>query len=165
MSVLDPRTPDPSIWLNPDRVHTMEFAFPPGELQNYTLSFWYGGEIVPWEAEGDSLYITLTLEMIGRIEGRAPMEWILRDEDIGTIVQGEFYKARGNSVQPTNSYFPITLGNSVLELRMVGPRGRTGDTALAGRRWYGEGPPGLIIGASPGDEYLDKLSGNLYVLK
>lgn len=33
------------------------------------------------------------------------------------------------------------------------------------RRHYGQGPPGTIIGSSPGDEYLDTLTGNLYRLE
>ena len=31
-------------------------------------------------------------------------------------------------------------------------------------RWYGDGPPGVIVGSSPGDEYLDRLTGDLYTL-
>lgn len=30
--------------------------------------------------------------------------------------------------------------------------------------WTGEGPPGTIVGATVGDEYLDTLTGNLYRL-
>lgn len=32
-------------------------------------------------------------------------------------------------------------------------------------RWHGEGPPGVLIGARPADEYLDTLTGDLYILK
>ena len=47
-----------------------------------------------------------------------------------------------------------------------GPIGPPGPGSGAGvKRWYGEGPPSVIIGASPGDEYVDTISGNLYVLQ
>ncbi len=51
-----------------------------------------------------------------------------------------------------------------------GPRGPKGDKGEPGssfgttKRYYGEGPPTLIIGASPGDEYVDATTGTLYVL-
>lgn len=50
----------------------------------------------------------------------------------------------------------------------VGPRGLVGETGPAGKslyRFYGEGPPGTVLGASPGDEYVDTLTGDLYVLQ
>lgn len=34
-----------------------------------------------------------------------------------------------------------------------------------GRRWYGDGPPGTIVGSAPNDEYLDRLTGTLYTLQ
>jgi hypothetical protein len=48
-----------------------------------------------------------------------------------------------------------------------GPPGRDGTPggAIIGRRWYGEGAPELIIGAAPGDEYLDLVTGDLYILQ
>lgn len=45
----------------------------------------------------------------------------------------------------------------------MGPPGIPGDD-LRVERFYGEGPPGLVVGASPGDEYVDTLTGDLYVL-
>ncbi len=33
------------------------------------------------------------------------------------------------------------------------------------RRWWGEGPPDVVVGASPGDEYVDRLTLDLYVLQ
>lgn len=39
-----------------------------------------------------------------------------------------------------------------------GPEGQRGGVT----RFYGEGPPGVIIGAAPNDEYLDTLTGDLY---
>lgn len=33
------------------------------------------------------------------------------------------------------------------------------------KRWYGQGPPGTIIGSAPGDEYVDSLTGDLYTLE
>lgn len=40
-----------------------------------------------------------------------------------------------------------------------GPPGRDGQI-----RFTGNGPPGVIIGAIPGDTYLDRLTGDIYVL-
>lgn len=47
-----------------------------------------------------------------------------------------------------------------------GPPGQsTGVPGPAGQpRWAGQGPPGTIIGAAPGDIYLDELTGTLYTL-
>lgn len=57
----------------------------------------------------------------------------------------------------------------VVEGGPVGPPGVDGRDGIngqsAGRRWYGEGPPGLVVGAAPGDEYLDILTGDLYNLQ
>lgn len=30
--------------------------------------------------------------------------------------------------------------------------------------WHGDGPPGVIVGAAPGDFYVDDLTGNYYRL-
>lgn len=47
----------------------------------------------------------------------------------------------------------------------AGPTGPTGPQGPVGtHRFYGEGPPGTIIGSQPNDEYLDVLSGDLYTL-
>lgn len=47
-----------------------------------------------------------------------------------------------------------------------GPRGLSGEgTTSSGQpRFTGTGPPGVIIGAEPGDEYLDKSNGDIYTL-
>lgn len=45
----------------------------------------------------------------------------------------------------------------------AGPQGPTGVSAA--RRFYGVGPPTVVIGASIGDEYLDGPTGDLYVLQ
>ncbi len=49
-----------------------------------------------------------------------------------------------------------------------GPPGPSGDAGPQGApgqpRWTGQGPPGVVIGASPGDEYLDVLTGDVYRL-
>lgn len=46
----------------------------------------------------------------------------------------------------------------------MGPAGAT--TTVSGiKRWYGEGPPTVVVGSSPGDEYLDRLTGDLYILE
>lgn len=47
----------------------------------------------------------------------------------------------------------------------TGPAGSTGPRGDNGQpRFNGAGPPGLIIGAEPGDEYLDLTSGLIYKL-
>lgn len=46
----------------------------------------------------------------------------------------------------------------------VGPQGPSGPPGGAQRRWYGEGPPTVVVGAAPGDEYMDTLTGDLYLL-
>ena len=47
-----------------------------------------------------------------------------------------------------------------------GPKGDKGDRGADGvKRFRGQGPPGTIIGARLGDEYLDELTGNLYTLQ
>lgn len=49
-----------------------------------------------------------------------------------------------------------------------GPAGQDGAPGPQGpvgtQRWYGSGPPTVVIGAAVGDEYLDIDSGDLYVL-
>ena len=47
-----------------------------------------------------------------------------------------------------------------------GPPGSDGGPGPAGAlvKWFGNGPPGVIIGASPGDFYLDLDSGDIYTL-
>lgn len=55
--------------------------------------------------------------------------------------------------------------SSTAALEIPGPQGPQGPTGSPGQpRWAGEGPPGTIIGAQPGDAYLDTLTGNLYQL-
>lgn len=41
----------------------------------------------------------------------------------------------------------------------AGPQGPQGESTI---RFHGEGPPGVILGARPHDEYVDNLTGNLY---
>lgn len=46
-----------------------------------------------------------------------------------------------------------------------GPPGPPGDGDGRGaKRFYGDGPPTVVIGAQAGDEYLDLLTGDLYIL-
>ena len=47
-----------------------------------------------------------------------------------------------------------------------GPQGIPGSSSVVGgNRYYGEGPPGVVLGASPGDEYVNSLNGDLYRLE
>lgn len=47
----------------------------------------------------------------------------------------------------------------------AGPPGPPGPSTTGGvRRWHGNGPPGLLVGAQPNDEYLDLSTGDLYLL-
>lgn len=50
----------------------------------------------------------------------------------------------------------------------VGPAGLTGPQGVSGisggQRFFGDGPPGVVVGAQPGDEYVDRLTGNIYQL-
>lgn len=50
-----------------------------------------------------------------------------------------------------------------------GPAGPQGLQGLPGSFtgpgwWYGEGPPGTLVGSHPGDYYVDTSSGNIYKL-
>lgn len=48
----------------------------------------------------------------------------------------------------------------------TGPQGYTGTPGTAGQpRWSGVGPPGTIVGANPGDSYLDTDTGDIYLLQ
>jgi hypothetical protein len=47
----------------------------------------------------------------------------------------------------------------------VGPPGPPGQDGKNGSEWYfGDGPPGTLIGSKPGDVYLDNLTGKIYKL-
>ena len=49
-----------------------------------------------------------------------------------------------------------------------GPEGPQGERGFSGKdgqiRFTGNGPPGVITGATPGDTYLDRLNGDIYEL-
>jgi hypothetical protein len=47
-----------------------------------------------------------------------------------------------------------------------GPPGPPGGVGPSGAlvKWFGNGPPGLIIGAEPNDLYLDLDTGDIYTL-
>src|SRR5688500_16142677 len=99
--------------------------------------------------------------------------WVLEGEDLDAA--GYFFESPANT-----AYIPPQLqsgGTTVVQgppgppgpVGPPGPKGDTGSPGAAGaagaRRWYGDGPPPqYIVGASPGDEYLDRASGTLYVL-
>lgn len=51
---------------------------------------------------------------------------------------------------------------------LQGPTGPAGPTIVietTRRRWFGVGPPTLVVGSSLGDEYVDVNTGDLYTLK
>lgn len=91
------------------------------------------------------------------------------DESVDVVI------APTSIVQETESVDRITD----LEQGVVGPAGpegpvgEKGDTGDPGGppgppgqpRYSGYGPPGLIIGSSPGDEYIDLLTGDIYRLE
>lgn len=56
--------------------------------------------------------------------------------------------------------------SSVQVVPVAGPQGPPGvSPSNTGQpRWAGQGPPGTIIGAAPGDLYLDETSGLIYTL-
>lgn len=45
-----------------------------------------------------------------------------------------------------------------------GPPGPPGPTYEGLAWWFGEGPPGTIIGSKPGDKYMDTVTGFIYTL-
>lgn len=58
-----------------------------------------------------------------------------------------------------------TDGSETVALVMVpGERGPAGPTFDGTAWWYGQGPPGTIVGAKPGDDYMDTLTGDVYKL-
>lgn len=45
-----------------------------------------------------------------------------------------------------------------------GPQGPSGPSFEGVAWWYGEGPPQTIVGAKPGDHYMDTATGTIYKL-
>lgn len=78
-----------------------------------------------------------------------------------------------NKIEVTSKTQRIVVGSnkavSVVKAGPVGPAGLPGPQGASGKsssdRYYGEGPPGVIIGAAPGDEYVDALTGDVYRLE
>ena len=70
------------------------------------------------------------------------------------------------SIEPEETVVPFTTPDGILNLLTVsrGPRGPVGPGDVDPTTWYGEGPPGTIIGSSPGDYYTDLLTGTIYKL-
>jgi hypothetical protein len=66
----------------------------------------------------------------------------------------------------------VTPDEQVVEVVVDGEQGPPGPPGLNGPpgpsgalvKWYGNGPPGVIIGSSPGDFYLDLDTGDIYQL-
>lgn len=49
-------------------------------------------------------------------------------------------------------------------ITVEGPPGPPGPAFEGTAWWYGEGPPGTIIGSKVGDAYLDVSDGTIYIL-
>jgi hypothetical protein len=50
---------------------------------------------------------------------------------------------------------------------LQGPSGPPGPVVVANvqyKRWFGIGPPTIVVGSSPGDEYVDVNNGDLFIL-
>ena len=59
-----------------------------------------------------------------------------------------------------------TASVTIVNAGPPGPPGINGQPgATGGHRYYGEGPPGTIVGATLNDEYVDTLTGDLYILQ
>ncbi len=64
---------------------------------------------------------------------------------------------------------------SIVNAGPIGPPGVQGLQGIPGnagppgessgiKRWYGNGPPDVVVGAAPNDEYVDLDTGDLYIL-
>lgn len=84
------------------------------------------------------------------------------------VVRGRSQPVQIKQVTPAPS-------TEVVERGLQGPQGSQGDagnTPIPGPqgspgqpRWHGAGPPDMVIvGAAPGDEYLDDTTGDIYTL-
>lgn len=65
----------------------------------------------------------------------------------------------------------LDVAESVVAALLVsGPVGPAGPAGPAGAAfdgvawWYGDGPPPVVVGAKPGDFYMDLLTGNIHKL-
>lgn len=61
---------------------------------------------------------------------------------------------------------PVRVGHPVAPPAVVVPKAvaEPASTEPGQPKFSGQGPPGVVIGASPGDEYLDVTSGDIYQL-
>lgn len=89
---------------------------------------------------------------------RSPREYVLVQRNAEYVLQ----------IQPAHEI--VLHGITDVGLRgLPGAPGNQGERGPAGygvgRRWYGEGPPDVVIGAAVNDEYLDVLTGDLYTLQ
>lgn len=74
------------------------------------------------------------------------------DRDIPTIIE-----PRRDVVEITDASDTIVC---VIEPVAIG-----GDVEVVMPKWWhGDGPPGVVVGAQPGDFYVDDLTGNYYRL-
>lgn len=72
---------------------------------------------------------------------------------------------------PTPSLNTSMVSDPFAVVTLEGPAGPVGPTGPAGPAfdgtawWYGEGPPGAIVGSKAGDFYVDTGTGNIYELQ
>lgn len=115
------------------------------------------------EAEVDSSSAAITLgaaEAVGAVIAHGPSGPEL---DITTQVATAEVEAPSTTVSPDASE-AVGLVIAQGPPGTPGPTGPPGPTYEGVAWWYGEGPPGVIVGAKPGDFYLDTDDGTIYRL-
>ena len=82
----------------------------------------------------------------------------------GATLAGEYIDAHLTATLQPGADLSYVIDS--ITVPVPGPEGPPGPAGEDGTKWFdGEGPPlGPIVGAAPGDYYLDTLSGNVWVL-
>lgn len=65
---------------------------------------------------------------------------------------------------PPNIEMPSPAPTQVVIMPTPGIPGQPGSDGDGMDWWSGQGPPGTIVGSSPGDKYVDELTGTIYTL-
>ncbi len=139
-----------------------------------------GGAVVgPWGAFPSGLGEVVLRMLLGGGDGvnDPVLNWWGAEYSMNEIVVVKTQRISGiikdqKIVIPVKTQKIVVSPNRSVAIVKAGPAGPTGATGLqgpagkgSGERYYGEGPPGVIIGAAPGDEYVDSLTGNIYRLE